>query len=147
MGQELNNIALDRISEVAAEIVDNHDHTILLIKGEMGSGKTTLIREICRLLEVKDNVASPTFSLVNEYASNRGPIYHFDFYRLKSIEEALDAGLEEYLYSGNLCLLEWPEIVESILPSGLMSIEIYNAENNQRNYKLTYHEPDQAHRL
>lgn len=85
--------------------------------GEMGAGKTTLIRELCTQLGVTDNVNSPTFSIVNEYQTPDGEtIYHFDFYRLDRPEEALDFGCEEYLYSGNRCLIEWPEKVENLLP-------------------------------
>ena len=85
--------------------------------GEMGAGKTTLIRELCARLGVEDNVNSPTFSIVNEYCTPEGElVYHFDCYRLDSPAEALDFGGEEYLYSGNRCLIEWPEKIENLLP-------------------------------
>jgi len=137
---ELKNIPLEELWRVAQEILKKSNYSICLINGTMGSGKTTLIREICRLLGVKDNVASPTFALVNEYDSDRGPIYHFDFYRLKSLEEAFDAGIEEYFYTGQLCLLEWPELVAPILPSKFIKVDIEESENDTRNYKLTTHE-------
>ena len=91
----------------------------------MGSGKTTLIKAICQKLGVKDPTSSPTFSIINEYRSPGGePIYHFDFYRLKNEQEALDIGCEEYFYSGNLCLVEWPERIKNLLPEGALRVEI-----------------------
>lgn len=147
---ELKNVALDEIKNVAGAVLEMLDHQevkVCLIKGEMGSGKTTLVRDICQLLEVEDNVASPTFSLVNEYKSKFGPIYHFDFYRLKSVEEALDAGVEEYFYSGHLCLIEWPELIAAILPPDTLNIDIDSSENLTRNYKLITHESDKTHRI
>lgn len=93
--------------------------------GEMGAGKTTLIRELCARLGVQDNVNSPTFSIVNEYRTPEGEtIYHFDFYRIDKPEEALDFGTEEYLYSGNRCWIEWPEKVENLLPDDTDRIHI-----------------------
>jgi tRNA threonylcarbamoyladenosine biosynthesis protein TsaE len=139
---ELNNVELANISSVAQAILEYDSYKVCLINGEMGSGKTTLIRKICELLEVEDNVASPTFSLVNEYKAKQGLIYHFDFYRLNSLEEALDAGIEEYFYSGNLCLIEWPTLVESILPDRYLNVEIDNEDLDKRNYKLSTYEFD-----
>jgi len=134
------NVGLDEVSSIAETILSNADYKICLFKGEMGTGKTTLIKAICELIGVRDNVASPTFALVNEYLSKQGPVYHFDFYRLTSLEEALDAGVEEYFYSGNLCLIEWPEVIDDILPAKRLVIEIENTGNDQRNYKLTTNE-------
>ena len=139
---ELNNITLDKISSVAEAILAEKSYNICLINGEMGSGKTTLIREICQVLEVEDNVASPTFSLVNEYESKQGSIYHFDFYRLNSLDEALDAGVEEYFYSDQLCLIEWPELIQPILPTKYLNVDIDHMAKDIRNYKLTTHESD-----
>ena len=92
---------------------------IICFYGSMGAGKTTLIKAICRQLGVKDNVASPTFALVNEYRDkNAKPIYHFDFYRINKLEEVFDFGYEEYFYkTEGICLIEWPELIEEILPS------------------------------
>jgi tRNA threonylcarbamoyladenosine biosynthesis protein TsaE len=99
----------------------------------MGAGKTTLISALCKSLGSTDDLSSPTFSIVNEYQSNVGVIYHFDFYRIKTIEEAFDFGLEEYLYSGNYCFLEWSEKVEALLPDSPLkiSIEIIDEETRQ----------------
>ena len=99
----------------------------------MGAGKTTLIREICRLLGVTDTVSSPTFAIVNEYRGEGiAPVYHFDFYRIERIEEAFDFGYEEYFYSGNLCLVEWPEKVESLLPDDVMTVRIDTPDEDVR---------------
>ena len=90
---------------------------VWLLHGEMGSGKTTIIRSICHYLGVQDSVASPSFSIVNQYAMPTGaPLYHFDFYRLSNVNEAIEAGCQEYLYSGNYCFVEWPSIIQDILP-------------------------------
>ena len=112
--------------KAAAELLKNFpDKKIWLFYGEMGSGKTTLIKAICQKLGVKDPTSSPTFSIINEYRSPGGePIYHFDFYRLKNEQEALDIGCEEYFYSGNLCLVEWPERIKNLLPEGALRVEI-----------------------
>ncbi len=93
--------------------------------GEMGAGKTTFIKAICRELKVKDNVSSPTFALVYEYFSeSHGPIYHFDLYRIKKLEELYDLGYEDYFYSNNLCFIEWPEMAGSLLPESMRKIDI-----------------------
>src|SRR5690606_36136420 len=95
-----------------------------LFYGPMGAGKTTLIKAICGQLEVTDATASPTFSIVNEYTTPRGPVYHFDFYRIKSEQEAFDLGYEEYFYSGNYCFVEWPEKIAGLLPPDAVSVRI-----------------------
>jgi tRNA threonylcarbamoyladenosine biosynthesis protein TsaE len=93
--------------------------------GEMGAGKTTFIQAFCRQLGSTDNVSSPTFALVNEYEDREGyPLYHFDFYRMKRLEEAFDIGLEEYLYSGSYCFMEWPEKIAELLPPVYVKINI-----------------------
>lgn len=97
--------------------------------GKMGVGKTTLIKEICAALGVEDNVCSPTFAIVNEYSDREGePVYHFDFYRLKSVAEAYDIGYEEYFYSGCYCFTEWTEKIEELLPERYVRVEIVEAE-------------------
>jgi tRNA threonylcarbamoyladenosine biosynthesis protein TsaE len=100
-------------------------HTIFAICGSMGSGKTTFIRALCREMGVTDTVTSPTFTLINEYRDHSGkPVYHFDFYRIKKITEVLDFGIEEYFASGAHCFMEWPELIEPLLPDGTLRISI-----------------------
>ena len=124
----------EQIDEVAKAIADICKKAkVFAFYGDMGAGKTTLIKAICRHLGSEDSFSSPTFSLVNEYASaNSGPIYHMDLYRLKSLEEALDIGLVDMLDSGNLCFIEWPEIAEKILPESTCRILIKEQEDQSR---------------
>jgi tRNA threonylcarbamoyladenosine biosynthesis protein TsaE len=111
--------------------------TIWALYGEMGAGKTTLIKEVCKQMGVKDTVTSPTFALVNEYQiPAKGPIYHFDFYRIRDLREAFDMGYEEYFYSGNLCFIEWPEKIEELLPDYLGIVRITRHEDNSRTILL-----------
>lgn len=101
--------------------------------GAMGAGKTTLIKAICHELGSDDNITSPTFALINEYTTKFDHlIYHFDFYRIKKLEEAYDLGYEDYIYSGNYCLIEWPEMIESLLPEGIVEVRIQVLENGSR---------------
>jgi tRNA threonylcarbamoyladenosine biosynthesis protein TsaE len=101
--------------------------------GAMGAGKTTFIKALCHELGSADYVTSPTFALINEYsAANDLVIYHFDFYRIKKIEEAFDLGYEDYIYSGNYCFIEWPEMIESLLPEGIVEVRIREAEKGIR---------------
>jgi len=101
--------------------------------GAMGAGKTTFIKALCRELGSADYVTSPTFALINEYSTSNGSvIYHFDFYRIKKIEEAFDLGYEDYIYSGNYCFIEWPEMIESLLPVGIVEVRIREAEKGVR---------------
>lgn len=101
--------------------------------GKMGVGKTTLIKEFCAALGVEDNVCSPTFAIVNEYSDRQGaPVYHFDFYRLKSLAEAYDIGYEEYFYSGAYCFTEWTEKVEELLPERYIRVEISEVDGVRR---------------
>ncbi|WP_428740388.1 tRNA (adenosine(37)-N6)-threonylcarbamoyltransferase complex ATPase subunit type 1 TsaE [Tenacibaculum sp.] len=131
------NYSLNELTAVAKEIIAIAPHKILLFYGEMGVGKTTLIKEICKVLGVEDVASSPTFSLVNEYRTNTNEtVYHFDFYRINDEEEAYDMGIEDYLYSDNWCLVEWPENVKNLLPLDVVAISINSLENGQRNIQL-----------
>ncbi|MEL4308667.1 tRNA (adenosine(37)-N6)-threonylcarbamoyltransferase complex ATPase subunit type 1 TsaE [Joostella sp. CR20] len=123
---------LDELSEVAKEIIKNTTSKILLFNGEMGVGKTTLIKEIVKQLGSNDRVSSPTFSLVNEYKGTTDTIYHFDLYRLNDIEEAYQIGIEDYLYSNAWCLIEWPEKIKDFLPKKTTIIDIKAHLNEER---------------
>ncbi len=125
---------VDNLSEIAKEIIRNAgNERIFSFYGMMGAGKTTLIKSIVRQLNSDDEVNSPTFSLVNEYETKENEyIYHFDFYRVEKLEELYDIGFEEYLYSGNYCLMEWPEKITELLPDSYIKINIKEVENNER---------------
>jgi len=105
---------------------------VLLFYGEMGSGKTTLIKAMCDQLGVTGVTSSPTFAIVNEYHSAEGPLYHFDFYRIKSEQEAFDLGYEEYFYSGRYCFVEWPEKISGLLPAGAIRVDIVALTDGRR---------------
>ncbi|WP_462248346.1 tRNA (adenosine(37)-N6)-threonylcarbamoyltransferase complex ATPase subunit type 1 TsaE [Ekhidna sp.] len=124
----------DELQEVARKLISNFGHVkVWCFDAEMGTGKTTLTKAICRELGVQDEMSSPTFSIVNEYQTHSGgDIYHFDFYRINDLEEAIDIGVEDYLFSGNLCLLEWPEIIEPLLPDDYLQISIKLVGDNTR---------------
>lgn len=126
---------LDQINDAAKQIINSsNNHKIWTFEGEMGAGKTTLIKAICKTLGVIDEVSSPTFSLVNEYKTNDGKtIYHFDFYRIKNIEEVFDIGYEDYFYNGNICLIEWPEKIDELLKDGdVFKIKIVKLGEEER---------------
>jgi len=129
---------INDLKEIAKKIISQAgDKNIWRFEGEMGAGKTTLIKEICKQLGVLNNVQSPTFSIVNEYLTKDGEnIYHFDCYRLKKESEALDFGIEEYFDSGNICLLEWAEKIESLLPNDCFTIKINVIDENSRKLSL-----------
>ena len=132
MELKINN--LENIHDVARQFVEAiGNHTLVAFYGEMGAGKTTFIKAVCNELGVIDTVNSPTFSIVNDYATADGRhIYHFDFYRLKSPQEALDFGIEEYFASGSLCLMEWPEQIEPLLPDDPLQVTIAVGSDGSR---------------
>lgn len=129
--RDLDGVAKDLLTFIG-------DHRVLCFYGDLGVGKTTFIKAICRQLGVKDEVQSPTFSIVNEYeTSRREPVYHFDFYRLKTEEEAYDLGYEQYLYSNYFCFIEWPEKVENLLD--LKKVDLYiSLTDSKRQIKCEY---------
>lgn len=117
--------SLDKIADAAQEFVAQMGHRrVFAFYGGMGAGKTTFIKALCQQLGVKDAVTSPTFAIVNEYGSDIGPIYHFDFYRIKNLAEVMDLGFDDYAYSGHLCLMEWPELIEDLLPDNTVSVHL-----------------------
>lgn len=125
---------IDGISEAARQFIDNMgDSKVFAFYGSMGAGKTTFIKAVCEQLGVKDVITSPTFAIVNEY---EGPIYHFDFYRIKRIEEVYDMGYEDYFYSGGVCFIEWPELIEELLPDDTIRVSITEQEDGSRLIEL-----------
>lgn len=119
--------SIEQLDQVAQQILEQNPNKVLLFNGEMGAGKTTLIKKLCKHLGVNEPTSSPTFSLVNEYyTANNQYIYHFDCYRLKSEIEALDMGIDEYLYSGHWCFIEWAEKIATLIPEehSIITIEI-----------------------
>ena len=124
---------IEQLPEVARKLLEGFpEERFFAFFGKMGVGKTTLIKELCAALGVEDNVCSPTFAIVNEYRDREGePVYHFDFYRLKSVAEAYDIGYEEYFYSGCYCFTEWTEKVEDLLPEHYVRVEIEESEGKR----------------
>jgi tRNA threonylcarbamoyladenosine biosynthesis protein TsaE len=136
---------LDQIDEIAHLLIQEAgDQKIWIFKGEMGAGKTTLIKSLAKALQVADSVSSPTFGIVNEYQTQgKVLLYHFDFYRLDDPMEALDIGIEEYFYSGNYCWLEWAEKIAPFLPEQFFHIELALASEKER--ILTFHHHQNGH--
>ena len=130
---------LDHIEEAAREFIGQMgDDTVFAFYGKMGAGKTTFIKALCKLLGVEDEVNSPTFAIINEYrsATTAELIYHFDFYRIKKLEEVYDLGYEDYFYSGALCFIEWPELVEELLPLDAKKVTITENGDGSRTITL-----------
>ena len=129
--------SLAQLDEVAQLIIDElQGRSVVLFRGGMGAGKTTLISRIVALLGADDTVTSPTFALVNQYEGLKHRIYHFDFYRINRIEEVFDVGYEEYFYSGDLCLVEWPEMIEALIPDDAMVVKIEVGDNDERIFEI-----------
>ena len=124
---------LDTIREAAREFIQQMGESrVFAFYGKMGSGKTTFIKAVCEELGVKDVITSPTFAIVNEYAAPQASLYHFDFYRIKKLEEVYDMGYEEYFYSGNYCFIEWPELIEPLLPDDAVRVTITEEADGSR---------------
>jgi tRNA threonylcarbamoyladenosine biosynthesis protein TsaE len=130
-------ITLDNIEEVAKRILsDFPEKRIFAFFGEMGAGKTTFIKELCKVLKVENVVNSPTFSIINEYQLCDGDkVFHFDFYRMKNLQEIIDLGYEEYFYSGNYCFLEWSELLEDLLPQDSLKLQFTVIDDSTRELK------------
>lgn len=133
----MNEITINGIGDLqraATEFLEKRgSSTVIALYGSMGAGKTTFITSVCSVLGVDDVVTSPTFTIVNEYRDREGkPVYHFDFYRIGRIEEALDIGIFEYFDSGSLCLVEWPEMIEGLLPEDTLKVKIEILDENTR---------------
>lgn len=136
----MRRIEIDSLSElerVADEVIEALDgRTVVLLRGGMGAGKTTLVSRIAARLGAEDTVTSPTFALVNQYEGAECRIYHFDFYRIDRIEEVFDLGYEEYFYSGDLCLVEWPEKIEPLIPDDAMVVRITAGDGEERIFEI-----------
>ena len=131
---EIKIESLATIHEAAKKFIDNiGNNKVFAFYGKMGAGKTTFTKAICEVLGVEDVITSPTFAIVNEYTDGKGnPIYHFDFYRIKKLEEVYDMGYEDYLYSGDVCLLEWPELIEQLLPEETVRVNLTENADGSR---------------
>ena len=139
------NYYLNEIENVASKLINTVTTKVLLIQGEMGVGKTTLIKALVDKLGSSEEVSSPTFSIVNEYLTKEGnSIYHFDLYRLESLEEALDFGIEEYLCSGNWCFIEWPNLIKDSLQTDFEIIEICLENDKSRSLKILFNQRNSA---
>ena len=125
---------ISNLQESARLLLNNFpDERVFAFYGSMGAGKTTFIKAICHELGSDDNVTSPSFALINEYTTDKSLlIYHFDFYRIKKVDEAFDLGYEDYIYSGNYCFIEWPEMIEQLLPEGIVEVRINELGNGAR---------------
>lgn len=136
----MKRIEVDSLSElprVAEAVIESLEgRSVVLLQGSMGAGKTTLVSRIAALLGAEDTVTSPTFALVNQYEGRECRIYHFDFYRINRIEEVFDLGYEEYFYSGDLCFVEWPEMIEPLIPDDAMVVRITAGEGEQRIFEI-----------
>ena len=132
--------SLEKIQEAAKNFVANMgDNTVFAFYGKMGAGKTTFVKAICKELGVEDTITSPTFAIVNEYRSDLAGelIYHFDFYRIKKLDEVYDMGYEDYFYSGAICFIEWPELIEELLPGNTVKVSIEELPNGEREVTLS----------
>ncbi|MGL4851179.1 MAG: tRNA (adenosine(37)-N6)-threonylcarbamoyltransferase complex ATPase subunit type 1 TsaE [Phocaeicola sp.] len=136
---EIKINSLEQIQEAAKQfIAAMGDNTVFALYGKMGAGKTTFVKAVCEELGVTDVINSPTFAIVNEYRSDENGelIYHFDFYRIKELEEVYDMGYEDYFYSGALCFIEWPELIEDVLPGDALKVTIEEMEDGTRTITL-----------
>ena len=138
MIMEIKINSIDKIGAAAKEFVAAMgDRTVFAFYGKMGAGKTTFIKAVCEELGVEDVINSPTFAIVNEYVDGNGsPVYHFDFYRIKNMQEVMDMGYEDYVYSGNVCFMEWPELIENLLPDDAVKVVIEEETDGSRTVKL-----------
>ena len=131
---EIKITSLDSIQDAARTFISQMgDRKVFAFYGHMGAGKTTFIKALCVAMGVEDVITSPTFSLVNDYTDRNGnSIYHFDFYRIKKLEEVYDMGYEDYFYSGSLCLMEWPELIEELLPEDAVKVTVTEQADGSR---------------
>jgi tRNA threonylcarbamoyladenosine biosynthesis protein TsaE len=153
MFREVSTLFFEHVSQSELPDVANQllkeagECKVWLFKGEMGAGKTTLIKALCQHLGVVDGMSSPTFSIVNEYATDGGKIFHFDLFRIKNEVEAFDIGTEEYFYSGNYCFVEWPEKIPGLIPESHADVSIDLESHTLRTIALTVHDGKEKNRI
>lgn len=142
-------VGLEDLPELAARISGYFPRvTVWLFRGDLGAGKTTLIKAIGEFVGVTDAMSSPSFSIINEYeTSDGGRLYHFDFYRIRSEAEAADIGVEEYFYSGQVCLIEWPEKIPSLIPAGYGAVNITFEDKEKRTIAISVHDGKEENRV
>ncbi len=128
---------LNNLNEVAQSLIENQKNNTYLFFGEMGVGKTTLIKAVVKQLGTEDHVSSPTYALVNEYQTKDKPVYHFDFYRIKDIEEVYDIGFEDYLAQDAYILIEWPELIKDLWPEHFVRVDLSFSEQGKRQVKIS----------
>lgn len=135
---EIKIKSLDGIADAARQFVDAMgENKVFAMFGPMGVGKTTFVKAVCEILGIEDTITSPTFAIVNEYRTNTGDqIFHFDFYRIRKVEEVYDMGYEDYVYSGAVCFLEWPELIEELLPEDAVRVTLSEEEDGTRTITL-----------
>jgi tRNA threonylcarbamoyladenosine biosynthesis protein TsaE len=135
---ELHSASLESLQDTAKQLLDhlNDEVRVLLFEGDLGAGKTTLIKQICNLLGSEENVTSPTFSLINEYQAGELTLYHIDLYRLDKMEDAIHIGIEDYLYSGNWCFIEWPAIIKPMIELPYALVSIHAKDATSRNIRI-----------
>jgi tRNA threonylcarbamoyladenosine biosynthesis protein TsaE len=129
---------INNVAKQTWELIKQSNATCATLNGNLGAGKTTLVKAIGQLIGIQNNISSPTYSIINQYTGNGFSLYHLDLYRLNSVNEAIDAGVEEVLYSGNFCFIEWPDVISSILPASTLhfNINIVSQESRIINYTL-----------
>lgn len=148
-GLAFRSVALSDLREIARQVVEQlGKFQVWLFYGEMGSGKTTLIQEICKAVGVGDSMSSPTFPIVNEYeTADHVNVFHFDFYRIKNEAEAYDIGTDEYFYSGSPCFIEWPEKIPSLIPSRHAEVAIQVENKTRRTIVISFHDGKEENRV
>ncbi|MEZ5027077.1 MAG: tRNA (adenosine(37)-N6)-threonylcarbamoyltransferase complex ATPase subunit type 1 TsaE [Chitinophagales bacterium] len=139
----MSTYSINSIVELAPVVVEilslTNKHSIFCFYGNLGAGKTTLIKLLCEKLKVMDNISSPTYPIINEYKTeDNNTIYHIDLYRLKSLEEAINIGLEDYLFSNNLCFIEWPDNFETLFPNAVIKIKITKLDEDKRTIEISH---------
>lgn len=148
-GNSFRAVGLSDLRDIARGIAGQLEEcTVWLFYGEMGSGKTTLIKEICKAAGVVDTMSSPTYAIINEYETlDQTKVFHFDFYRIKHEAEAYDIGVEEYFYSGCPCFIEWPEKIPSLIPSQYAEVAIQVEDKTLRNIVISFHDGKEENRV